>query len=116
MATRTEKRFGEVSSLDTTYTAIGTVPAGSIWNILLNVTNRTASSTVKLRAYVAGTGWTTGEPTGGTLKAAIAYDTIITPGDVTQITGIVMNAGERIVVRSDTASSLDVIAAGVEVV
>lgn len=114
MATRTEDRFGETTGLGTTYTLLGTVPASTTWNLLVNVTNRTAG-VVKLRLYVADTSWTTGEPTGGTLKAAIAYDTPIAVGDVWYDSGVVMKTTEKLVARSDTAASLDILVSGVAI-
>lgn len=111
---RTETRFGVATALGTTYTNLYTVPASTTVNVLLNITNRT-TTTAKLRAYVADTSWASGEPTGGTLKAAIAYDYSITGGAVLQISGIVMNTTEKLIVRSDTASSLDLIASGVAI-
>lgn len=116
MATvHTETRFGATSSLGSTYTNLATIAASTTANILLNVTNRTAV-TANFRAYVADNSWSSGEPTGGTLKAAIAYDMPIAAGDVVQISGIVMNTGEKLIVYSGTASSLDVIASGVAIV
>ena len=81
MATRTEDRFGEATSLGTTYTLIATVATSHTYNLLVNVTNRTASAS-NLRLYIADTSWSTGEPTGGTLKVAVAYDLPIAAGDV----------------------------------
>lgn len=114
MATRTEDRFGQVTGLGTTYTSIGTVPSLTMWNLLINIANRTASA-AKLRAFIADTSWSTGEPTGGTLKAAIAYDLSIAAGDVVQITGIIMKTTEKLVMWSDTASALDITAQGVAI-
>lgn len=111
---RTEKQFGYSALVGTTYVSLGQVPAATKWNLLLNVANRTASS-AKLRAYIADTTWTTGEPTGTTLVAAIAYDRTITAGDVFQVSGVVMSAGQKLVVYSSVASSLDCIASGVEI-
>lgn len=116
MATRLEDRFGELAALGTAYTIVGAaVPASTAWNLLVNVTNRTAG-TVKLRLYIADTSWTTGEPTGSTLKAAIAYDLSVLAGDVIQISGIIMKTTEKLIARSDTASSLDITANGVSIV
>lgn len=114
MATRTEKRFGETTALGTTYTLLGTVPSATTWNVLLTVCNRTAAGAL-LRVYVADTSWSSGEPTGGTLKWAVCYDLPISPGEVVKISGFIMNATEELVVRSDTASSLDVAAQGIEI-
>jgi hypothetical protein len=114
MATRTETRFGQVASLGATYTNIATIAALTTANLLLSVANRTTGP-VKLRAYVADTSWSTGEPTGGTLKAAIAYDLPIAGGAVIQISGIVANTTEKIIVYSDTASALDILLNGIAV-
>lgn len=109
---RTEKRLGVATSLGTTYTNLFTAAATT--NTLLNVTNRT-SSVASLRAYIATSSWSTGEPTGSTLVASIAYDYQLAPGEVAQFSGNVLASGEKCIVRSDTASSLDVIASGVEI-
>ena len=68
---RTEDRFGEVTALGTTYTLLGTVPSSTTWNTLVSITNRTSGAS-NLRLYIADSSWSSGEPTGGTLKAAIA--------------------------------------------
>ena len=116
MTTRLEDRFGEISGLGTTYTIVGAaVPASTKWNTLINLANRHASATIKVRLYIADTSWTTGEPTGGTLKAAIAYDLSLLPGTVEQITGIIMLTTEKLIARSDTASSLDISVSGVAI-
>lgn len=112
---RTETRFGAVTALGATYTNLYTVPASTTVNLLLNVTNRTATLAY-LRVYIADTSWSTGEPTAGTIKAAIAYDMPITAGTVAQISGIVLNTTEKLVVYSSVAASLDIIASGVAVV
>lgn len=115
MATRTEDRFGEVASLGTTYTLVGAaVPGGTTWNVLVNVTNR-AATPAKLQLFIADGSWSSGEPTSGALKAAIAYNTVWQPGDVRQISGFIMKAGEKLVARSDTAASLDVTANGIAI-
>ena len=115
MATRTETRFGEIASLGVTYTIVGSaVASATTWNLLLAVTNRTGAN-ANLRAYIADTSWSSGEPTGGTLKAAIAYDLPIAAGDVVQLSGYVLNATEKLVVRSSVAASLDVTAQGIAI-
>lgn len=111
---RTETRFGATNALGTTYTSLGTVPASTTWNVLLNATNR-LTSVVKLRAYIADTSWASGEPTGSTLIAAIAYDYPLGPGDVIQISGVVLAATNKLIVWADTGSALDVIASGVAI-
>lgn len=107
--------FGQVTALGSTYTIIGSaVPASTKWRILFNITNRT-SSVAYLRLYRADNSWSSGEPTGGTLKAAIAYDVPVAVGDVLQITGIVLLTTEKIVAYSSVASALDITAQGVAV-
>jgi len=115
MATRLEDRFGEVTALGTSYTIVGAaVPATTTWNVLVSVTNRLTDS-VKLRLYIADTSWSSGEPTGGTLKIAIAYDRPIAPGETAQISGFIMKTTEKLIARSDTASALDISAQGVAI-
>lgn len=114
MATRSEARLGATSSLGTTYTSLGTVPADN-FNLLLQVANRTGAS-ANLRAYIAANSWTTGEPTGADLVAAIAYDMPIAAGAVVQISGYILDAGEKLIVHSSEAAALDVIASGVQIV
>lgn len=115
MATRTENRFGQVTALGSTYTIIGSaVPSSTTWNVLFNITNRT-SSVANLRLYIADNSWSSGEPTGGTLKTAVAYDMPIAVGDVVQISGIVYLTTEKIVAYSSVASALDITAQGVAI-
>lgn len=113
---RVETRFGGTVAVGTAYVTLATIGAGTTANLLLNVANRTTGGAA-IRVYVAGSAYSSGEPTGaGTVVAAIAYDMTVPANDPPiQISGIVMNAGEKLVVRSDTASSLDVIAAGVAI-
>lgn len=112
---RLEDRFGELTALGTSYTIVGgAVPSSTTWNLLVNITNR-LTSTVKVRLYIADASWSSGEPTGGTLKAAIAYDLPIAAGDVVQISGIVMKTTEKLIARSDTADALDITAQGVAI-
>lgn len=111
---RAESSFGAVSALGTSYTLLATVPSATTWNLHLHIANR-VSTTVKVRVFIADTSWTSGEPTGGTLVAAIAYDLAINSGEIVQITGIVMTATDELVVYSDTASSVDIIASGVAI-
>lgn len=117
MATRTEKRFGELTAVGTAYAIVGAaVPASTTWNMLVHVTNRTAA-VASLRLYIADTSWSTGEPTGGTLKIALVYDYVVAPGEsVVVCSGIVVNTTEKIIARSSVNSSLDVSLHGVEIV
>ena len=111
---RTESQFGVTTALGVAYTLLYTVPAATTANVLLNVTNRTTAPAL-LRAYVADTSWATGEPTAGTLKAAIAYDRSIAAGEVFQISGIVMTTTQKLIVQSSVAASLDILVLGVAI-
>lgn len=113
MATRIEKRFGQTTALGTTYTNLGS-PSGVTWNILANITNR-SSSVAYLQLFIADTSWSSGEPTGGTLKAAIAYNMPIAVGDVVQISGFVVLTTEKVIAYSSVASALDITLNGVEI-
>lgn len=109
---RVETQHGVTASLGTTYTSLGQVPAATTWVVVLTVTNR-LTSTVKLRAFVADTSWASGEPTGSTLKAAIAYDTIIGPGEVwVSPAAVTMLTTQKLIVYADTGSALDIVASG----
>lgn len=109
------QRFGAVPNLGTTYVQVGpNVPAATTWNILLNATNRTGANSL-LRAYIATASWVSTEPVGGTLVAAFCYDTILVAGQVFQVSYIILNAGEKLVVRASVAASIDVIVDGVAI-
>ena len=107
MAAGNPVRRGYKSSVGTSYVNCGTVPASTTDVALISVTNRTAGN-VKFRGYVAAATWTTGEPTGSDLIASFAYDYTVAPGAVIQISYIIAAAGEQFIVRSDTASALDI--------
>lgn len=115
MATRTEDRFGATTSLGTTYTSLFTGTSGHVYNLLVNVTNRTGSS-ANLQLFVAANSWTANEPTGGDLVAAIAYNLPIAAGDVVQVSGFVLKGTEKLIVRSSAATSLDITANGIDIV
>lgn len=115
MSSRIETQFGTVKDLGTTYTIVGSaVASGHDLNLLLNVTNL-LTSVVKIRVYIADTSWSSGAPSGSTKVAAIANDLPIAVGDVVQISGIILTATQKLVVYSDTASGVDVIASGVDI-
>lgn len=113
MTTRLEDRFGETKLLGSTYTLI--VTADNTWNLLFNITNH-VSSVSNLQLFIADTSWSSGEPTGSTLKAAIAYNLPIAVGDVVQISGIIVKNTEKIVAYASQASSLDILVNGVEII
>lgn len=116
MATsRIESQFGAAKDLGSTYTAIGSAVASNhAWNLLLNVTSL-LTTVVKFRAYIADTSWSSGAPSGSTKTAAIVFDYPVAPGDVVQISGVVLAATQKLVVYADTSSGLDVIASGVDI-
>ena len=115
MSSRIETHFGTTKDLGTTYTQIGSgIASGHLLNLHLNVTNL-LTSVVKLRAYIADTSWSSGEPTGSTKVASIAFDVPVAAGETLQITGVILAATHELVVRSDTASGLDVVASGVDI-
>lgn len=112
---RLETQLGVLAACGVTYTQVGAdIAASTTFNLHLHMANIT-TGTIKVRAYVADGTWASGEPTGATLEATICKDLPISPGGIVQISGIVMATTNCLVVRSDTASSLDVIASGVSV-
>lgn len=113
MTTRLEARLGAVKNLGSTYTSVGQVASAHTFVLHLHVTNL-LTSTVKLRAFVVSSGWSTGEPTTDKV-AALAFDEPLVGGQVHQITGIVMQATEKLVVWSDTTAGLDILASGNDV-
>ena len=116
MSSRIETQFGTVKDLGTTYTQVGSaVASGHEYNLHLNVTNVSASAVTGFRAYIADTSWSSGEPTGSTKVAAIVFDMPLAVGQTVQITGIVLTATQELVVRSSAATSVDVIASGVDI-
>lgn len=110
---RAEARLGAVAGVGASYTIVGPA-APTVFNLNIHLTNVTGAA-IKVRVFLADNSWTTGEPTGASLKARIAYDKSIAANELLQISGVIMLATEKLVVYSDTASSLDVIASGVQV-
>jgi len=67
MATRVEERFGVANSVGQSYVIVGSqVAVSTVWNLILHFANL-LTSTVKVRAYIADTSWSSGAPAGGTL-------------------------------------------------
>lgn len=112
--TRVESRLGVSVGVGTTYVNVGTVAAATTWNLILEAVNKTAGI-VKLRAYAADATWASTEPTGSTLQYTICYDLPIEVGETVQISGIILLTGEKLVVRCDTATGVDVAAMGVKI-
>jgi hypothetical protein len=103
---------GFAEDIGTTYTSVHTAAASSITHGRVAVTN-VAASVILVRLYSADGSWTTGEPAAGTLDAAIVRDAPVEPGQQLVYSVALAAAGE-LVVRSDTATSLDVSFMGVE--
>lgn len=110
MATAMVASFGEATG--TTYVSIHTASASSVTHGRLRLTNVTGSP-ILVRAYQADGSWTTGEPTAGTLESTICLDLQL-EGGATVVLGCALGASDEIVVRSNTASSLDSTFWGVE--
>lgn len=89
----------------TTLTTIYTVPSSTFTVCSVSICNRNASS-VTVRLAVANTG----TPTNGEY---LEYDTTILANGVMERTGIVMQAGKNLVVRTSNAN-VSVIAYGIE--
>ncbi len=110
MTTRLEARLGAAKDVGTAYVSVGT--AASDFNLLIHLA---ATLACAVEVYVAAASWTTGAPTGSDLVAKLAYDMPLVAGEVAQITGVIMLSGEKLVVQSSVAASVDVLAQGVAI-
>ena len=110
--TRAEKQLGYATGLSTTYTNLYTVPASTTTNLNMNICNR-AGSDANLRIYVADTSWSTGEPTAGTLIAAVCLNLVVPAGSVIQLSGIVMATTQELIAYA--SATVDIIVSGVEI-
>lgn len=90
-------RLGVSAIPATTNTTVYTVPTGYYAVCNVSVTNRNASSAIKVRIAMASTSTPSNQEW-------IEYDTTIVPNGVFERTGLVLNAGLNIVVYSDTAN------------
>ena len=115
MATRIEDRLGVNNSVGTAAALVAQGTSGKKFNMLIGVANIHASATAKLKLFIATSGWTTGEPSGGTLVRVLAYNTPLIPGEVLDIGGRILENDEQVVAMSDTAASLAVGVDGVEI-
>lgn len=104
-------RFGTAKAVGTTYTSLGAGTSGKTYHLRLHMTNITTDD-IAVRAYVADPTWASGEPAGSTLTYTIVKDVTIPPG-MTLSLEVFLSGTEDLVVRSDTASSLDAVAGGV---
>lgn len=102
-------RQGATALSATTWAAVYTVPAATIWTGKISVCNRNATQ-VKVRMGF-GTG---SSPASGEF---VEYDTPLTPagtaGAVLERSGEILDAGMKVLVYSDTAN-VDVVVSGYE--
>ena len=98
-------RLGIADLAATTLTTLYTCPASTFTVLTVNICNRTASP-VAIRLAVA----TTDTPTNAEY---IEYDVTVSGNQVIERTGIVMNAGTKIVVQSSSVN-VSAVAYGIE--
>ena len=98
-------RLGTADLVAATLTSVYTVPAGFFTVATVSVTNRT-NNPISVRLAIS----TTGTPSNAEY---IEWDTEIAGRGVLERTGLVMDAGKQIVVRS-SAASVSVMAFGIE--
>lgn len=75
----------------------GAVDAGKTRTVSINLVNRDASAGAKVRIAIG----TNAAPANGDY---IEYDTPLPPNGVLERTGLVVGAGERVILRVDTAN------------
>lgn len=97
--------FGQNALATTTYTTVYTVPASTLSYVNVNLSNRN-STDVAVRVALAATA----TPTAAEF---IEYDSFIAPNGVLERTGLVVQAGKRVVVYSNS-SNVTASAYGVE--
>lgn len=98
-------RLGAADLAANTDTTVYTVPAGTLTVCNLTVCNRT-STPVTVRVAIAAAA----APTGAEF---IEYETNLAGNGVLERTGLVLDAGKRLVVRS-SAASVNAVAMGME--
>lgn len=107
---RTETAFGYYKTLGTSHVQLGS-DTTSVANLHFNLVNR-ASTTAKFTAWAAASSWTSGEPTGSD-EPALIWQLPIAPGEIVQVSGVMLAASKALVVVSDTATSIDVVVSAV---
>lgn len=75
----------------------GAVEAGKTRSVGINLVNRDASAAAKVRIAIGGAA----APENGDY---IEYDTSLPPNGVLERSGLVVGAGERVILRADTAN------------
>ena len=87
--------LGQAAVASVTDTIVYTVPASTLAVVNINVVNRSPSAAASVRVALASTN----TPTSGEY---IEYDTLVPPLGVLERTGIAINAGRKVIVRSST--------------
>ncbi len=88
--------LGQVSLASTTNTTVYTVPSSTLAYVNVNVSNRNASD-VAVRVALAATA----SPTNAEF---IEYDSFIAPNGVLERTGLVLEAGRRVIAYSNSTN------------
>jgi hypothetical protein len=89
--------LGQAAPSAATYTTVYTVPATTFTVLALSICNR-SSSTVALRVALAAS-------TTPTAAEFIEYDAVVGANGVLERTGIMMDAGKRLVVYASNANT-----------
>ncbi len=113
MASFSFKELGNVIELGSAYTSCGAGTSGRSWQGALHVANLTGAE-VLLKAFIADVSWATGEPTGGTLVAALAQDIPVPANGVLRLGPFQIESDNELVLFAGTATSLDCHAFGTE--
>jgi hypothetical protein len=101
-------RLGTANITTTSDTTVYTVPAATFSVVSVNVVNRSSSASAQIKIAVA-TSATPG------LAEYIEYDSALVANGVLERTGIVIKAGELLVVSTPTATpALSVVVYGIE--
>lgn len=88
--------LGQVSLASTTNTLVYTVPASTLAYVNVNVSNRNASD-IAVRVALASTA----SPTNGEY---IEYESFIAPNGVLERTGLVLEAGRKVIAYSNSTN------------
>lgn len=88
--------LGQVSLASTTNTTVYTVPSSTVSYVNVNVSNRNASD-VAVRVALAST-------TAPTNAEYIEYESFIAPNGVLERTGLVLEAGRRVIAYSNSTN------------
>lgn len=89
--------LGQANPAADTDTAVYTVPTGMVTTANLSICNRDLDNAVTVRVAISSTSTPSDEE-------YVEYETIVGPTDVLERTGLVMNAGKNLVVRTSAAT------------